>query len=75
MSEQKEEQEVTDVFVPERPVTITLHLSPADVELALTSGGCSLCGPAIRALVLARVFDVDDLECTATGPGAIKPAA
>ena len=62
MGERNNEQKVSDAFVPERPVTITLHLSPADVELALTSGGCSLCGPAIRALVLARIFDVDDLD-------------
>ena len=62
MREHIEEQEIGEAFVPERPVTITMHLSPADVELALTSGGCSLCGPAIRALVLARVFDVDNLE-------------
>ena len=44
---------------------ITLHLSTAAVELALTSGGGSLCKPAIRALVLAGVFDVDELEVAA----------
>jgi len=51
-----------EVYVAEKPLTLTLHLSPADVELALTSSGCSLSGPAIRALILARIFDVADLE-------------
>ena len=65
MDEQIQDQEDGEAYVPERPVTITLHLSPADIELALTSGGSSLCVPAIRALVLARVFDLDDLEIAA----------
>ena len=51
--------------MPERPVTITLHLSAADVELALASGGGTLCRRAMHALVLARVFDVEDLELAA----------
>jgi hypothetical protein len=51
--------------VPERSVTITLHLSPADVELAFTSGGSTLCRRAMHALVLAHVFDVEELELAA----------
>ena len=65
MDEQPQDREAAEVYVPERPVTITLRLSPADIELALTSGGSSLCRPAMRALILARIFDVDDLEIAA----------
>jgi hypothetical protein len=65
MNEQIRDKEAIEIFVAERPVTITLHLSCADIELALRSGGASLCRPAMHALVLARVFDVDDLELAA----------
>jgi hypothetical protein len=50
------------LFVSERPVTITMHLSTADVELALTSAGASLRRIAIEALVFAKVFDMDCVE-------------
>ena len=65
MSDQVLDEEANEVSVPERPVTITLHLSAADVELALASGGGTLCRRAMHALVLARVFDVEDLELAA----------
>ena len=65
MSDPNSDEEVMDVFVPERPVTITLHLSPADVELAFTSGGGTLTRRAMHALVLAQVFDLDDLDLAA----------
>jgi hypothetical protein len=51
-----------DLFIAERPVTITLHLSTADVELALTSAGTSLQRLAVQAVVLAKVFDMDCVE-------------
>jgi hypothetical protein len=50
------------LFVRERPVTITMHLSTADVELALTSAGASLRRIAVEALVFAKVFDMDVVE-------------
>lgn len=62
MSEQVLDEEAMERLVADRPVTITLHLSSAEVEMALTSGGLSLCRPAMRALVLARVLEATDLE-------------
>ena len=56
------DERALDGFAPERPVTLTLRLSAADVELALTSGGASLCHFAMKALVLAQVFDLDAME-------------
>jgi len=46
-----------DQLPAEQPVTIKLHLSPAEVELAMANSGLSLCLPAMRALVMARVLD------------------
>jgi hypothetical protein len=62
MREQVLDKEAMERLAADRPVTITLHLSSAEVEMALTTGGLSLCRPAMRALVLARVLDVTDLD-------------
>lgn len=75
MSKEVPNQDSLDFTVAERPITVTLHLSPADVELALMSGGASLCPRALRALVLARVFDVDKFEVEAPGDQDCKLAA
>lgn len=42
MSEQVLDEEAMERLVADRPLTITLHLSSAEVEMALTSGGLSL---------------------------------
>jgi hypothetical protein len=65
MSEPIFGDEATEISVPERPMTITLHLTAVDVELALASEGGSLRRPTMQALVLARVFDLDELELAA----------
>ena len=51
-----------DRHVTDRPVTLMLRLSSADVELAMSSGGASLCHYTMKALVLAQVLDLDLVE-------------
>jgi hypothetical protein len=46
-----------DVIPPLNAVTITLNLSPPDLELAVATGGLSLCPAMMRAIVAAMVID------------------
>jgi hypothetical protein len=51
-----------DVIPPLDAVTITLNLSPTDLELAVATSGLSL-GPAMmRAIVAAMVVDATTRE-------------
>ncbi len=55
------DQNRLEAAAKQRPTRITLELSPLEVELALATGGASLCEPALRALVLASVLDADSV--------------
>ena len=46
-----------DVIPPLRSFTITLNVSPADLELAVATSGASLCGAMMQAIVAAMVVD------------------
>jgi len=46
-----------DVIPPLRSFTITLNVSPADLELAVATGGASLCGAMMQAIIAAMVVD------------------
>ena len=61
MSRKKLDEEAMAALVAARPVTITMRLSSDEVELALASEGASLRAPAMMALLLAKVLDVDYL--------------
>jgi hypothetical protein len=53
--------EAMEALLTERPITITMHLTPEDVELALASGGAYLVHPAMTALIVARVLDINEI--------------
>jgi len=46
-----------DVVPPLRSFTITLNVSPADLELAVATSGASLCGAMMQAIIAAMVVD------------------
>jgi hypothetical protein len=46
-----------DVIPPLGSVTITLEVSPTELELAVATSGVSLCPAMIRAIVAAMVVD------------------
>ena len=46
-----------DVIPPLNKVTITLDVSPAELELAVATNGASLCPAMMNAIVAALVFD------------------
>jgi hypothetical protein len=46
-----------DVIPPLRSFTITLNVSPADLELAVATSGASLCGAMMQAIIAAMVVD------------------
>lgn len=46
-----------DVVPPLRSFTITLDVSPADLELAVATSGASLCGAMMQAIIAAMVVD------------------
>jgi hypothetical protein len=46
-----------DVIPPLRSVTITLEVSPTELELAVATSGVSLCTAMMRAIVAAMVVD------------------
>jgi hypothetical protein len=56
MVEQLERLEL-DIIPPLRAVTITLNLSPPDLEMAIATSGASLCPAMMRAIVAAMVID------------------
>ena len=51
-----------DVIPPLDSVTITLNLSPPDLELAVATSGLSLCPAMMRAIVAAMVIDATARE-------------
>jgi len=46
-----------DIVPPLNAVTITLSVSPPDLELAVATRGASLCPAMMRAIVAAMVVD------------------
>jgi hypothetical protein len=56
MLEQPERWEL-DVVPPLETVTITLNVSPPDLELAMATAGLSLCPAMMTAIVAAMVLD------------------
>jgi hypothetical protein len=46
-----------DVIPPLHPLTITLHVSPPELELAVATSGVSLCEAMMKAIVAAMVVD------------------
>jgi hypothetical protein len=46
-----------DVIPPLRSFTITLDVSPTDLELAVATSGASLCGAMMQAIIAAMVVD------------------
>jgi len=46
-----------DIVPPLSSVTITLDVSPPELELAVATSGVSLCGAMMKAIVAAMVVD------------------
>jgi hypothetical protein len=46
-----------DVIAPLHSVTITLDVSPTELELAVTTSGKSLCPAMMSAIIAAMVVD------------------
>jgi hypothetical protein len=46
-----------DVIAPLHSVTITLDVSPTELELAVTTSGKSLCPAMMNAIIAAMVVD------------------
>lgn len=46
-----------DVIPPLGSVRITLDVTPSELELAIASGGASLCGAMLQAIIIAMVAD------------------
>ena len=46
-----------DVIPPPSSMTITLDVSPPELELAVATSGASLCTAMMRAIVAAMVVD------------------
>jgi hypothetical protein len=61
MLEEAERLEL-DVIPPLDSITITLSLSPPDLELAVATTGLSLCPAMMRAIVVAMVIDATARE-------------
>ncbi|HXG79551.1 MAG TPA: hypothetical protein VNJ31_09470 [Methyloceanibacter sp.] len=58
MVEQMDRLEL-DIIPPLDAVTITLSVSPPDLELAVATKGVSLCPAMMRAIVAAMVVNTD----------------
>ncbi len=56
MMEQPDRWEL-DVIPPLNSLTITLDVSPPELELAVATSGVSLCTAMMRAIVAAMVVD------------------
>jgi len=56
MMEQPDRWEL-DVIPPLNSLTITLDVSPPELELAVATSGASLCRAMMRAIVAAMVVD------------------
>jgi len=56
MMEQSDRWEL-DVIPPLNSLTITLDISPPELELAVATSGASLCRAMMRAIVAAMVVD------------------
>ena len=56
MTQQMERLEM-DIVPPLDAVTITLVVSPPDLELAVATSGVSLCPAMMRAIIAAMVVD------------------
>jgi len=56
MMEQPDRWEL-DVIPPLNSLTITLDISPPELELAVATSGASLCRAMMRAIVAAMVVD------------------
>jgi hypothetical protein len=46
-----------DVIAPLKSITITLDVSPPELELAVATSGVSLCNAMMRAIVAVMVVD------------------
>jgi len=46
-----------DIIPPLDAITITLNVSPPDLELAVATSGVSLCPAMMKAIVAAMVVD------------------
>ena len=57
MTEHPDQWEL-DVIPPLRSITITLDVTPPELELAVATSGASLCPAMMRAIVAAMVVDV-----------------
>jgi hypothetical protein len=58
MIEQPESWEL-DIVPPIEAISITLNVSPPDLELAVATAGLSLCPAMMRAIVAAMVVDTN----------------
>jgi hypothetical protein len=56
MTEHPDQWEL-DVIPPLRSITITLDVTPPELELAVATSGASLCPAMMRAIVAAMVVD------------------
>jgi hypothetical protein len=56
MMEHQERVEL-DIVPPLHEISITLNVSPLDLELAVATAGLSLCPALMRAIVAAMVVD------------------
>ncbi len=61
MPERAEHWEL-DIIPPLETVTITLNVSPPDLELAVATAGLSLCPAMMKAIVAAMVVDATSSE-------------
>ncbi|HET9273396.1 MAG TPA: hypothetical protein VFO09_03925 [Methyloceanibacter sp.] len=61
MGEQMERWEL-DIIPPLDTVTITLNVSPPDLELAVATSGVSLCPAMMQAIVAVMVVDTGSRE-------------
>jgi len=63
MGEHLEQWEL-DVIPPLGSITITLDVSPPELELAVATNGASLCTAMMRAIVAAMVVDATSRDAT-----------
>ena len=64
-----------DVIPPLRSITITLDVSPPELELAVANSGASLCAAMMRAIVAAMVVDATSREAQPESPALVPISA
>ena len=64
-----------DVIPPLGSITITLDVSPPELELAVATSGASLCAAVMRAIVAAMVVDATSREAQPESPTPVLISA